>query len=102
MKRDEAAQAVSLGHSPAEQKQLAKVAAADTTTVAEFGERFFLEVAAKDRRDLTMPRRYFDKSIVPAIGSKPMQDVTTDDVRAIIWRKRLKALTQQRGSCAVC
>jgi hypothetical protein len=35
--------------------------------VAEFGERFFRDVVAKDRRDPTIPRRYFDKSIVPAI-----------------------------------
>lgn len=88
IKRDEAAQAVAMGTSPAAQKQLAKVAAADATTVAEFGERFFLEIVAKDRADLTIPRRYFDKSIVPAIGTKPVRDVTTEDVRAIIWKKK--------------
>ena len=37
---------------------------------------------------MTIPRRYFDKSIVPAIGTKPVRDVTTEDVRAIIWRKK--------------
>lgn len=88
IKRDEAAQAAAMGTSPAEQKRLAKVAAADATTVAEFGERFFREIVAKDRADLTMPRRYFDKAIVPAIGAKPVRDVTTEDVRAIIWRKK--------------
>ena len=88
IKRDEAAQAAAMGASPAAQKQLAKVAAADATTVAEFGERFFSEIVAKDRADLTMPRRYFDKSIVPAIGMKPVRDVTTEDVRAIIWKKK--------------
>ncbi|MBX3642298.1 MAG: tyrosine-type recombinase/integrase [Rubrivivax sp.] len=87
-KRDEAAQAAAMGTSPAEQKRLAKVAAADATTVAEFGERFFREIVAKDRADLTMPRRYFDKAILPAIGAKPVRDVTTEDVRAIIWRKK--------------
>jgi integrase len=86
--RDKRETMVALGESPAEQKRLAKVAAADTTTVAEFGERFFKEVVAKDRQDMTSPRRYFDKSIVPAIGSKPVRDVTTEDVRAIIWRKK--------------
>ena len=82
IKRDEAAQAAAMGTSPAQQKQLAKVAAADATTVAEFGERFFKEMVAKDRKDVTIPRRYFDKSIVPAIGAKPVRDVTTEDVRA--------------------
>jgi integrase len=88
VKRDEAASAAALGQSPAQQKQLAKVAAADSTTVAEFGERFFREVVAKDRQDLSIPRRYFDKSIIPAIGAKPVREVTTEDVRAIIWRKK--------------
>lgn len=88
IKRDEAAQAAAMGASPARQKQLAKVAAADATTVAEFGERFFREMVAKDRQDVTMPRRYFDKAVVPAIGSKPVREVTTEEVRAIIWRKK--------------
>ena len=88
IKRDEAAQAAAMGTSPAQQKQLAKVAAADATTVAEFGERFFREIVAKDRQNLTSPRRYFDKSILPAIGTKAVRDVTTEDVRSIIWRKK--------------
>lgn len=88
VKRDEAAQAAAMGTSPAKQKQLAKVATADATTVAEFGERFFREIVAKDRQDVSIPRRYFDKAIVPAIGRKPVRDVTTEDVRAIIWKKK--------------
>lgn len=88
VKRDEAARTVALGHSPAEQKQLAKVPAPDTITVAEFGERFFREVVAKDRQDVSSPRRYFEKSIVPVIGAKPVREVTTEDVRTIIWRKK--------------
>lgn len=87
-KRDEAAEAAAMDKSPAQQKQLAKRAAAEATTVREFGERFFREVVAKDRQDLTIPRRYFDKAIVPAIGAKAVRDVTTEDVRAIIWRKK--------------
>lgn len=86
--RDKRETMVALGQSPAAQKRLAKVAAADSTTVAEFGERFFAEIVAKDRADLTIPRRYFDKAIVPAIGTKPVRGVTTEDVRAIIWKKK--------------
>ena len=88
LKRDEAAQAAAMDKSPAQQKQLAKRAAAEATTVSEFGERFFLEMVNKDRVDTTIPRRYFDKNIVPAIGAKPVRDVTTEDVRAIIWKKK--------------
>jgi hypothetical protein len=86
--RDKRETLVAQGQSPAVQKRLAKQRAAPDTTVAEFGERFFRDVVAKDRRDLTIPRRYFDKSIVPAIGTKAVRDVTTEDVRAIIWRKK--------------
>jgi integrase len=86
--RDERATQVALGQSPAKQKQLAKVAAADETTVSEFAERFFKEVVAKDRRNPSSPRRYLDKSILPAIGTKVVRDVTTEDVRAIIWKKK--------------
>lgn len=98
LKRDEAASQAALGHSPAQQKQLAKVASADTTTVAEFGERFLREVAAKDRRDLTIPRRYLDKAIVPAIGAKPVREVTTEDVRAVIWRKKEEGFDAAAGN----
>jgi integrase len=88
IKRDEAAQAVAMGVSPAKQKQLAKVAAADATTVAEFSERFMLEIVSKDRKDTTTPRRYLDKEILPAIGEKPVRDVTAEDARAVIWKKK--------------
>jgi integrase len=84
--RGERATQVALGKSPAKLKREAK--AADTTTVADFGGRFFREIVAKDRKDPKIPRRYFDKAIVPAIGTKVMRDVTTEDVRAIIWKKK--------------
>lgn len=98
IKRDEAAQAAAMDKSPARQKQLAKHSAADATTVADFGERFFREIVAKDRQDITIPRRYFDKAIVPAIGSKPVRDVTTEDVRAIIWKKKDEGFDAAAGN----
>lgn len=98
IKRDEAGQAVAMNKSPAQQKQLAKRAATEATTVAEFGERFFREIVAKDRQDITIPRRYFDKSIVPAIGTKPVRDVTTEDVRAIIWKKKDEGFDAAAGN----
>ena len=98
IKRDEAAQAAAMGQSPAGQKQLAKVAAADATTVSEFGDRYFREIVVKDRKDSSIPRRYFDKSIVPAIGDKPIRDVTTEDVRAIIWKKKDEGFDAAAGA----
>jgi integrase len=98
LKRDEAAQSAAMGHSPARQKQLAKVAEADATTITEFGERFFREVVTKDRRDISIPRRYFDKAVVPAIGSRRVGDVTTEDVRAIIWKKKDEGFDAAAGN----
>lgn len=86
--RDEGASAAAMGTSPAQQKQLAKVAEADGTTLAQFAERFFREIQVKDRKDTKMPRRYLDKDILPFIGSKPIREITTEDVRAVIWRKK--------------
>jgi integrase len=88
LKRDEAAQAVAMGKSPAAEKQQAKVAAAESTTVSEFAETFFREMVQKDRKDTKTPRRYLDKVILPAIGSKQVRAVTTEDARAIIWKKK--------------
>lgn len=98
IKRDEAAQSVAMGQSPAQQKRLSKVAAADATTVAEFAERFMREIVAKDRRDVTMPRRYLDRSILPAIGDKPVRAVTTVDVRAVIWAKKDEGFDAAAGA----
>lgn len=97
-KRDEAAQLAAMGQSPAARKRLDKAQAAESTTVAEFGERYFREIVAKDRKDVTIPRRYFDKDIVPAIGAKPVRDVTTEDVRSIIWRKKDEGFDAAAGA----
>ena len=95
--RDKRETTVALGQSPAQQKQLAKVTAADATTVADFGDRFFREIVSKDRQDVRIPRRYFDKSIAPAIGTKAVRDVTTEDVRAIIWKKKNEGFDAAAG-----
>lgn len=88
IKRDHALSAAALGQSPARQKQLQKVAAADATTVEEFTAKFFKDVQEKDRKDNKQIHRYFDNDILPYIGKKPVKEVTTEDVRSIIWRKK--------------
>ncbi|MFA7330402.1 MAG: tyrosine-type recombinase/integrase [Candidatus Delongbacteria bacterium] len=95
--RDEAAHKVLLGESPARQKQLAKVAADETATVAEFTERFLREVLAKDIKNVRVPRRYFDKDILPFIGERPMSTISTEDVRAIVWRAKDKGIDATAG-----
>lgn len=87
-KRDELAGKVSKGQSPASQKQLAKIALASTSSVREFGERYFKEVVIPDRKDTTIPRRYLDKEVYPAFGAKALGDVTPADVQMLVFRKR--------------
>jgi integrase len=88
LRRDEAAQAVAMGESPAKKKQLAKVAGTENATVAEFAERFFRDIQQRDRKDTTMPRRYLDKDILPHIGTKRVHEITAEDVRSVVWRKK--------------
>ncbi len=88
VERDKRATTVALGKSPAKEKQQAKAAVGQASTVEEFGERFFREIVAKDRKNTTIPRRYFDKLIVPAIGAKAIAEVSVEEVRAIIWKKK--------------
>lgn len=87
-KRDELATMVAQGHSPARQKQLRKVALAATTTVQEFGERYFREIATRDRKDTTILRRYLDKSIYPTLGHRPIADIVASDIQRIVFDKR--------------
>lgn len=98
IKRDEAAKAAAMGASPAREKQLAKAAADAVVSVADFGDRYFREVVVKARKDPTTSRRYFDKAIVPAIGRKAIRDVTTEDVRAIIWAKKDEGFDAAAGA----
>jgi len=97
LKRDEAAQAVALGQSPAQKKQLAKVAGPENVTVAEFVERFFRDIQERDRKDSTIPRRYLDKDIVPHIGAKQIREITAEDVRSVVWRKKQQGFDAAAG-----
>lgn len=97
LKRDEAAQAVAMGQSPAQKKQLAKVAGPENATVAEFAERFFRDIQERDRKDSTIPRRYLDKDIVPYIGTKQAREITAEDVRSVVWRKKQQGFDAAAG-----
>jgi integrase len=97
LKRDEAAQAVALGQSPAQKKQLAKVSGPENATVAEFAERFFRDIQERDRRDNTMPRRYLEKDIVPNFGAKQVREITAEDIRSVVWRKKEQGFDAAAG-----
>lgn len=96
-KRDDAAQIVALGQSPAQKKQRAKVADADTVTLKEFAKRFFKDIQERDRKDSTMPRRYLDKDILPYIGSKLVREITAEDARYVIWKKKEQGFDAAAG-----
>ena len=87
-KRDELALMVASGQSPATQKQLVKVALANTTTMREFGERYFKDIVLRNVKDPKNLRRWLDKEIYPALGTKSLRDITAADVQAIVFRKR--------------
>ena len=97
LKRDEAAQQVAMGESPAKKRQQAKMAGAEDATVADFAKRFFKDIQSRDRKDVTMPRRYLEKDILPHIGSKPVRDITAEDVRSVIWRKKEQGFDTAAG-----
>jgi integrase len=97
LKRDEAAQLVAMGESPAQKKQRDKIAGPEDTTVAQFAERFFKDIQERDRKDNTMPRRYLDKDIVPHIGDKPVKLLTPEDVRSVIWKKKEQGFDAAAG-----
>lgn len=86
--RDDAATIVAMGRSPAKEKQLAKIAQAEDTTLAQFSKRFIRDIQVKERKDPRMPIRYLEKDVLPFIGTKAVHDITTEDVRAVIWRKK--------------
>ncbi|MCT8357797.1 tyrosine-type recombinase/integrase [Xanthomonas citri pv. anacardii] len=97
LKRDEAAHLVAMGESPAKKKQQEKVAGAEDSTLADFAERFFKDIQSRDRKNVTMPRRYLEKDILPHIGSKPVRDITAEDVRSVIWRKKEQGFDAAAG-----
>ena len=84
IKRDEVAQLVALGESPAQKKQQAKTVGPEDATVADFAKRFFKDIQERDHKDNTMPRRYLEKDILPYIRSKPIKNITAEDVRSVL------------------
>ena len=54
----------------------------------DFNDRYMRDIVARDRKDITLPKLYMDKSVLPAIASKAVSEVTVEDVRAIIWQKK--------------
>ena len=73
------------GQSPAAAKQAERVAQAGraTDTVATFANLWYAEVVTKTNSEPRNIRRVLDKDVLPAIGDKPVADVTIPDILAI-------------------
>ena len=78
------------------------MAAASDTTLAQFAERYFREIQAKDGKDTKTPRRYLDKDILPFIGTKPVREITAEDVRASSGARRITDSMRQQARFAGC
>lgn len=44
-----------------------------------------------------MPRRYLDKDIVPNIGAKQVREITAEDIRSVVWRKKQQGFDAAAG-----
>ncbi len=84
LKRDEAAQLVAMGESPAQKKQRDKIAGPEDTTVAQFAERFFKGHSG------ARPKRQHDASPLSGEGHssahwrQPVKTLTPEDLRSVI------------------
>ncbi len=57
-------------------------------TVREFSERYYHDIVLRDRKDPRDMRRYLDNEIFPVLGQKSLSQVTADDVKTVVFRKR--------------
>ena len=88
VKRDELAVQVAQGGSPAATRRAERANWTSTMTLKEFGDRYYREVVCKDRKKPGHLLRYLNKDIYPAIGNKAIGELTTADVRSVIWQKK--------------
>jgi integrase len=87
-RREEYAEMVANGKSPARHKQEERYALANTTTVFDFAERYVTEIVEKNCKDTRHIRRYLDNEIYPRLAEKAIKDVSAADVQDIVFRKR--------------
>jgi integrase len=82
---------------PKEQRRLAKTEPDHNPTVAQFAERFFRDVVEKDRKNPAPLHRALERDILSIIGTKPMREVTADDLRRVIWAKKEQGFDKAAG-----
>lgn len=86
--RDRLSQAIRAGRSPAEERRKRSRDALRGLTVKEFGERYVCEVVEQARKDAAPIRRYLERDVYPAIGTRLVTSVETAQVREIVFAIR--------------
>ena len=94
--RDESASLVAKGISPKQDKAKPK-----GILFKDYGERYLKEVIKKDRKDPYNMVLCLSNDIYPMIGHIPLDQVSIEDIRRTIWRKKEQgydaAANQVRG-----
>lgn len=94
--RDESASLVAKGISPKQDKAKPK-----GILFKDYGERYLKEVIKKDRKDPYSMVLCLSNDIYPMIGHIPLDQVSIEDIRRTIWRKKEQgydaAANQVRG-----
>ena len=86
--RDESASMVAKGISPKQEKENKKTGKSEVLLFKTYGERYLADVIAQDRKNTYNMALYLNNDIYPFIGDIPLNMVSTDDVRRVIWRKK--------------
>ena len=86
--RDESASMVVKGISPKQEKENKKTGKSQALLLKTYGERYLADVIAQDRKNTYNMALYLNNDIYPFIGGIPINMITTDDIRRVIWRKK--------------
>ena len=99
--RDAAASQVAKGISPQQQKIKEQQGQLETVLFRDYGERYLKEVIRKDRKDPYNMVLCLSNDIYPMLGHIPLDQVSIEDIRRTIWRKKEQgydaAANQVRG-----
>jgi len=86
--RDESASMVAKGISPKKEKDARKAGKSNSILFKEYGETYLNEVIKKDRKNPYNMILCLNNDIYPLIGHIPLKDLTVNDIRKVIWRKK--------------
>lgn len=99
--RDESAAMVAKGISPKQQKDKEKKDKSSSILFKDYGERYLNEVIRKDRANPYNMILCLNNDIYPMMGHIPLEQVSIEDIRRTIWRKKEQgydaAANQVRG-----